>query len=318
MNPTPPAPSPRPKFFGGVLTTQKVKNFLIYMFIRGLVFLAGLLPRTLAMGVGGALGAFFALVVPKELARAESHLAIAFPEWTPAQRHALAKRVFVSLGKTALEFLKMNSQSAQAIVNNVEAVEGREHMEAALARGHGVVCLTGHVGNWEVLPIFTNHLGWRSAVVAQKLYDPRLDELLNGFRSRRGVPVIQRGNVTSSIIRSLRANMLLGILNDQDTNVDSRWVPFFGRLAKTPVGMLRLVRHTGAAVVPVFIARQKSGKNRVYIYPALDLPKTDDVEADLHAGATLCNAALETFLRRFPEQWVWFHARWKSRPPSEV
>jgi KDO2-lipid IV(A) lauroyltransferase len=190
-------------------------------------------------------------------------------------------------------------------------------MEAALKQGRGVVCLTGHIGNWEVLPIFTNFQGWRSAVVAQKLYDPRLDELLNGFRTRRGVPVIQRGNVTSSIIRSLRANMLLGILNDQDTNVDSRWVPFFGRLAKTPVGMLRLARHTGAAVVPVFIARQPSGKNRVYIYPALDLPKSEDVEADLHAGAALCNAALEVFVRRFPEQWVWFHARWKSRPPSE-
>jgi KDO2-lipid IV(A) lauroyltransferase len=110
--------------------------------------------------------------------------------------------------------------------------------------------------------------------------------------------------------------MLLGILNDQDTNVDSRWVPFFGRLAKTPVGMLRLVRRTQAAVVPVFTARQASGKNRVYIYPALDLPVTDDVEADLHAGAALCNRALEEFLRRFPDQWVWFHARWKSRPPG--
>lgn len=316
MNPTPAAPPARRLVFWQALTGQKIKNFLIYVFIRGLVFLAGCWPRRAILGLGALLGALFAYLVPKERARAEAHLAIAFPEWTSRARRVLAKRVFVCLGQTGMEFLKMNSQSVRAIVASVEGVEGREFMEAALRRGRGVVCLTGHVGNWEVLPIFTNQQGWPSAVVAQKLYDPRLDELLNGFRARRGVQVIQRGNVTGAIIRSLRANMLLGILNDQDTNVDSRWVPFFGRLAKTPVGMLRLVRRTGAAVVPVFIARQPSGKNRVYIYPALDLPVTDDVEADLHAGAALCNLALENFLRRFPEQWVWFHARWKSPPPG--
>jgi KDO2-lipid IV(A) lauroyltransferase len=316
MNEISPVMSSRPPAFWKALSVQKIKNYLICLFIRGLVLFAAVLPAWLALRLGGALGAFFAVVVPRERARAEAHLAIAFPEWTAAQRRALARRVFVCLGQTGLEFLKMNSQSARAIAASVEAVEGREHMEAALQRGHGVVCLTGHIGNWEVLPIFTNHQGWRSAVVAQKLYDPRLDELLNGFRTRRGVQVIQRGNVTSAIIRSLRANMLLGILNDQDTNVDSRWAPFFGQLAKTPVGILRLVRRTQAAVVPVFIARQPSGKNRVYIYPALELPKTGDEEADLHAGAALCNAALENFLRRFPEQWVWFHARWKSKPPA--
>jgi KDO2-lipid IV(A) lauroyltransferase len=297
---------------------QKIKNTLIYWFLRCLLGCADLLPRKTALFLGGALGNLFQWLVPKERKRAEGHLAIAYPEKTPEARHALAKQVFISLGRTALEFLKMNAQSAEVIVANVEAVEGREHMEAALARGKGVVCLTGHIGNWEILPIFTNHQGWKSAVVAQKLYDARLDDLLNGFRARRGVVIIQRGNVTSAIIRTLRSNMLLGMLNDQDTNVDSRWAPFFGRLAKTPVGILRLTRRTGAAVVPVFTARQPNGKNRVYIYPALDLPNTRDEEQDLRAGAQVCNQAIEAFIRRFPEQWVWFHARWKSRPPEEI
>jgi KDO2-lipid IV(A) lauroyltransferase len=260
----------------------------------------------------------FAQVVPKERMRAERHLAIAFPNESPEALRALARRVFKAVGQTGMEFLRMNSMTTQAIVNTVEQVEGREHLEAALARGKGVVCLTGHIGNWELLPIFTTAQGWKTAVVAQKLYDPRLDELLNGFRARRGVTIIQRGNVTTSIIRSLRSNMLLGMLNDQDTNVDSRWAPFFGRLAKTPIGMFRLTRRTGAAVVPVFTARQPNGKNRVYIYPALDLKATDQEERDLLEGATLSNAAIEAFIRRFPEQWVWFHARWKSAPPPDA
>lgn len=297
---------------------QKIKNTLIYYFLHALLWFAGLLPQKVCLTLGGILGHLFQFLVPKERKRAEGHLAIAYPELSLTVRSALARQVFIALGRTALEFLKMFSQTTNSIVSMVEAVEGREYLEAALARGKGVVCLTGHIGNWELLPIFTNSQGWKSAVVAQKLYDVRLDELLNGFRAKHGVLVIQRGNVTSTIIRSLRSNMLLGMLNDQDTSVDSRWAPFFGTLAKTPVGIFRLVRRTGAVVVPVFTARQSSGKNRVYIYPALDLPVTGDEEQDLQAGASACNQALEKFIRRFPEQWVWFHARWKSRPPAEA
>lgn len=295
---------------------QKLKNFLIFQFLRGLLRCAGWLPQRLALGLGALLGAAFHALVARDRRRAEANLALAFPERTLEDRRRLARRVFVSLGRTALEFLRMHSLPPARIAALVEGAEGREHMEAARAKGRGVLCLTAHAGNWEILPIYTNLQGWPSAVVAQKLYDPRLDDLLNGYRERCGVQVIQRGHVTGAIIRCLRQNMLLGILNDQDTEVDSRWAPFFGRPAKTPVGMLRLARRTGAAVVPVFIARQASGRNRITIEPELDLPDTGDEEADLAAGAALCNQAIEKFIRRFPDQWVWFHGRWKSAPPA--
>jgi len=106
------------------------------------------------------------------------------------------------------------------------------------------------------------------------------------------------------------------VLNDQDTDVDSRWAPFFGRPAKTPVGIFRLIRKTGSALVPIFIARQPSGKNRVYIEPEIPLPASEDLEADLQAGAARSNQVIERFVRRFPDQWVWFHQRWKSRQPE--
>jgi len=297
---------------------QKVKNTLIYLFLRGLLAFAGLLPQRVALALGGCLGVIFHAVVPKERQRTRDHLALAFPEMSALARQDLARRVFISLGRTALEFMRMQSLSAQRIAELVESAEGREHMEAALARQRGVVCLTAHAGNWEILPICTGQQGWPAMVVAQKLYDARLDGLLNGFRERNGVKVIRRGNVTTAIIRGLHANMLLGILNDQDTDVDSRWAPFFGRPAKTPVGMLRLVRRTGSAVVPVFIARQPSGRNRIYIQPEVSLPVTADEDADLIEGARRCNQVIEHFIRRFPDQWVWFHARWKSRPPEGV
>jgi KDO2-lipid IV(A) lauroyltransferase len=162
-----------------------------------------------------------------------------------------------------------------------------------------------------------NQQGWPAAVVAQQLYDARLDDVLNGFREKHDVLLIKRGNVTKEIIRCLHRNMLLGILNDQDTDVDSRWAPFFGRSAKTPVGIFRLARKMGSAVLPIFIARSASGKNRIYIEPELVVPATTDEGADLQEAARRCNQVIEKYVRRFPEQWVWFHPRWKSRPPGE-
>jgi KDO2-lipid IV(A) lauroyltransferase len=295
---------------------QKIKNTAIFWFLRALLAAVSCLPMRLARWLGAGMGALFHACVKRERDLARSHLQQAFPEWTPQACAVMAKRVFVSLGRTAMEFLKMNSYSPQRILSLVEGVDGREHMEAALTRGKGVVCLVAHVGNWELLPVFTSQQGWSTAVVAQKLYDPRLDALLNGFRTRSGVQVLKRDNITTAIIRCLRANKLLGILNDQDTDVDSRWAPFFGRLAKTPVGILRLARRTGAAVVPVFTARQPGGGNRITILPALSLPLTQDEEADLQEGARQCNQVIEDFIRRYPDQWVWFHRRWKSQPPA--
>lgn len=296
---------------------QRIKNNLIYITLKGLKFSVRWLPYRIALFLGGLLGACFYAWVPREREKARQNLGLAFPDMSGPEKSVLTRRIFISIGRNALEFMKMNSYTTEQIISLVEGVEGREHMENAHNQGQGVICLTAHLGNWEILPIFTNQQGWPSAVVAQRLYDTRLDEMLNRFREERGVVVIKRGNITRGIIRCLRSNMLLGVLNDQDTDVDARWAPFFGRPAKTPVGILRLARKTGARIVPVFIARQASGRNRIYLEPAIVLPKTGDEENDLLEGARLCNQQIEKYVRRFPEQWVWFHSRWKSRPGNE-
>jgi KDO2-lipid IV(A) lauroyltransferase len=193
-------------------------------------------------------------------------------------------------------------------------VEGREHLEAALTAGRGVICLTAHFGNWEIMPVFTSAQGWATAVVAQKLYDQRLDTLLNHAREAHGIRVIKRGALTREIIRALRANSLLGVLNDQDTRVDARWAPFFGRPAKTPIGLFRLARRIGSPILPMFIERHVGLGHRLVIHPALAIAWSKDEEADLTMGARLANAAIEKQIRHSPTQWVWFHQRWKSQP----
>lgn len=292
---------------------QQIKNNLILWALNGALRAVGWLNHRQVLAAGGCLGGWFHDLVSRDRERARAHLELAYPRLSHSECGRIARRVFVHMGQNAFEFLKMNSLETPQILALVEAVEGRENMERARAKGCGVVCLTAHLGNWEILPIFTNAQGWPSAVVAQQLYDARLDATLNAFRETHGVKVLKRQAITRDIIRCLRQNMLLGILNDQDTRVDSRWAPFFGRSAKTPVGILRLARKTKAAVVPIFIARQPSGRNRIYIDPELPFAVTGDEEADLRRGAELCNQAIEKYVRRFPEQWVWFHQRWKSR-----
>ncbi len=296
---------------------QKIKNTLIYLALRSLLLAVNLLPYSLVAGAGEFLGGRFYAWVPKERERALRNLAQAYPEVPEATRTQWAARVFVSFGRSALELLKMFTWPARRITALVEAMEGMEHMRAARELGRGVLCLTAHLGNWEIIPLCTLQQGWPTGAVAQTLYDPRLDMLINRFREQRGLVMIKRQQMTRDIIRALRANLLLGILNDQDTGVDSRWAPFFGRPAKTPVGVFRLARKLGTPVVPVFIARQPNKKYRIYIEPALRLPRTADEEQDLREGARLANVVIEKYVRRFPDQWVWFHQRWKSPPPEE-
>ncbi|MCD4812251.1 lysophospholipid acyltransferase family protein [bacterium] len=280
--------------------------------------MVALIPHPLAKAIGRFLGARFYDWVPKERNRALQNFEQAYPDMTTAVRSGLVRDVFVNLGQNALELFEMLSYTTARIIRLVEGVEGAEHMQSALAKGKGVLCLTGHLGNWEILPVYMYHMGWPAAVVAQVLYDQRLDTLLNEFRGKHNVQVIKRSKVTSEIIRSLRRNMLLGILNDQDTGVDSRFAPFYGKPAKTPVGIFRLARKIGTPVVPVFITRQANGRHKIYIEPALDFQVSDNEEKDLQACALAGNLAIEKYVRLFPEQWVWFHRRWKSRPEGEA
>ena len=293
---------------------KKIKNNIIYLGLKSLQILVLAFPWRLTLKVGAVLGWLFYCLVPKEVRKARKSISIAFPEISDKARGKLIPKVFMATGKNALEFLKLTSMSTAQIAKLVEEVIGWENIEKALAKGKGVLCFTAHLGNWEIIPIMTAYKKQSTAVIAQKLYDTRLDDFINNFRKKHKIKVIQRGKFIREIMRCLKKNMLLGILNDQATSVDSRWIPFFGNLAKTPIGTLRLARRTGAAVVPIFINRKASGKHRLVIEKAVEIPKTISEEEDLLKGANLCNQIIERYIREFPEQWVWFHERWKDSP----
>ncbi|MBJ6761335.1 lysophospholipid acyltransferase family protein [Myxococcaceae bacterium JPH2] len=295
---------------------KRLKRFLRYVLIRGVLVLLQFLPLGLATSLGATLGALGFHLAGGERRKALKSLAQAFPEKSEAERLALARACFRHLGAAALEVSCARTLDP-ALEGWVEWPQAdRAVLEAALARGKGVVFVSGHVGNWELLARRVARSGYPSQSIAKETSDPRLTALVGDFRARGGVRSIWRGQegAARAMLRALRSGEILGILIDQDTKVQSVFVPFFGELAATPRAAADLALRTGAAVVVGFC--QRSGKGYRLFMEEVPAPPAEDREAGVLALTAALNARIEAAIRRAPEQWVWMHQRWKTRPTA--
>ena len=198
-------------------------------------------------------------------------------------------------------------------------VEGEENFDAAARCGKGVLLLTGHLGAWELIPFARRVPGQPMYFVVRPIDNPRVDALVNQYRSCSGNLPINKDEAARGALRVLRKGGVVGILADQNTMIEEAvFVDFFGVPAATTSGLARLARHTGASVVPAYTYWDESvGKYRVCAEPALVLERTDDEQADIRTYTARFNQVLEAAIRRFPDQWLWAHRRWKNRPPGE-
>ncbi|WP_163990505.1 lysophospholipid acyltransferase family protein [Pyxidicoccus caerfyrddinensis] len=293
---------------------KRLKRFLRYLLIRGVLLLLQPLPLGVARALGARLGALAYTLVGGERRKALKSLAVAFPEKSDAERQAVARDAFRHLGAAALEVACTGAldRGLERLVAWPE--EDRRVLETALARGRGVVFVSGHVGNWELLARRVARAGYPSQSIAKETTDPRLTELVGRFRERGGVRSIWRGQegAARAMLRALRSGEILGILIDQDTRVQSLFVPFFGQLAATPRAAADLAIRTGAAVVTGFCHRVEGGYH--LSMEEVPVPQTDDREAAALELTAALSARIEAAIRRTPEQWVWMHQRWKTRP----
>ncbi|MBM7119053.1 lysophospholipid acyltransferase family protein [Archangium primigenium] len=295
---------------------KRLKRFLRYLLVRAVLGFVSALPLGLARTLGAGFGRFAFAVAGGERRKALKSLARAFPERSDAERHALARASFRHLGMAAFEVGATTSLDA-----NLEHLvrwdaEDRAVLEAALARGKGVVFVSGHVGNWELLARRVARAGYPSQSIAKETTDPRLTALVERFRAQGGVRSIWRGQegAARAMLRALKAGEILGLLIDQDTRVQSLFVPFFGELAATPRAAADLALRTGAAVVVGFCQREGQGY-RLWT-EEVAWPAGPDREADALGLTAALSARIEAAIRRAPEQWVWMHQRWKTRPPA--
>lgn len=275
------------------------------------------LPWSVAQGLGAFAGWVAYLLLGRDRRLASAHLRDAFgSSLSPATCRRITRRVFMHLGKTALEWFVIGRLSPSQIRRLVD-VHGLVNLERALAKGHGVIALSAHGGNWELLALALASLGFKGGVVARPLRYPEYEGFLLRLRARQGVRTYARGSV-KEIARVLRDNQIIGVMPDQDIDsLEGVFVEFFGRPTYTPVGPAALALMTGAPMLPCFIVR--TGRRfRVIIEEPIPILRTEDRTQDLLQITQMWSRMVEAYLRCYPDQWVWMHRRWKTEPPESV
>jgi len=301
------------------VSLRRLRNDALYFPVRALFELGGRLPLPLLAALGAPLGRALLPLSRRDWQRATVHLAVAFPELDPAARRRLLRRSATHLGRTLGEVIWLWRARAEQVVAAC-ALSGLEHVERAFAAGRGAIFVTGHCGNWELLNARVGLAGVPLLVAVRELFDPRFDQLVTDLRARFGVEVVARGaGAGRRLLRALGSNRLAGLLIDQDIrDIPGVFVPFFGRPAWTPSGAATLALRAGSPILPIFIHRRPDGSHLAEIQPPLPVPTTGaDGErvVELTAAAT---AAIERQIRAHPEQWVWMHRRWRTRPEGEL
>ena len=225
----------------------------------------------------------------------------------------LVRSSFQNMGKNLMEFMQLPSMSAETI-HQLVTLEGREHIDRALAQGRGAIVLTAHFGNWELLGASILANGYTIRGITRQLRSKRLETIVSSYREKVGWQGIDRDRSVREVLRCLKRNELIAILADVDTRTRGIFVDFFGRPAYTPYSPVALALRTGAAILPTFIIRQPDDSHRAVVEAPLALQQSGDKEQDLLVNTQRFTKVIESYIRRYPEQWIWMHERWKTQP----
>ncbi len=293
-------------------------NRLQYAPLAVLVRFVGVLPRPVARGFGILLGRLAYYLHPRLRRVGLRNLQLAFPEKSLSERRAILHGVYTSLGMLLAEFCLFPYYTAGNSAQ-VAVYQGMENFEAAERRGRGVLLLTAHFGGWEVGSFFHSLQGHPIRIVVRPLDNAYVDALVTKYRTLHGNTVVNKQDFARGLLTAMRNKETVGILMDTNmTPPQGVFVPFFGIPACTASGLARVALHTGAAVVPAFtIWDPELRKYRVEFDPALELIRTGDDEADALANTAMFNRTIESYVRKYPNQWLWVHRRWKTRPSGE-
>jgi Kdo2-lipid IVA lauroyltransferase/acyltransferase len=247
------------------------------------------------------------------------NLAMAFSEKSEAERRRILRGVFTSLGRQLAELCQFPRYTPENI-DEVVVYDGLENYERAYARGKGVLFLTGHFGGWE-LSAFTHSLhGHWLHVVMRPMDNPYLDRLLQGYRTMYGNKTVDKDDFVRGLLAAMKAGETVGILMDTNmTPPQGVFVDFFGIPACTASGLARIALRTDAAVLPGFTIWDPAlRKYWLRFDPALKLIRTGDLEADIAANTQMFTRVIEDYVRKYPDQWLWVHRRWKTRPEGQL
>ena len=278
----------------------------------------GAMPRPLARFAGARTAALLFWMRPGLRAAATENLKLAFPAWSKKQRRAAIRGMVRQLGWMAAEFAHFPRYTKDNIERSV-LLDGFENFAAAQAQGNGVLFLTGHMSAWELAPFAQALFGNPLHFLARPIDNARVDALVTKYRCLGGNLPIDKNQSARSVLKILGAGGTVGILADNNTSPsEGVFVDFFGMSACTTAGLARFAMHTGAAVVPGFLHwDDPHRKYRLCFEPAVEVVRTGNDAADIRENTQRFTRVIENYVRRHPDQWLWVHRRWKTRPPGD-
>ncbi|HXU47871.1 MAG TPA: lysophospholipid acyltransferase family protein [Candidatus Binatia bacterium] len=283
----------------------------------GLKFL-GILPRSVARFVGATSAAAAYYLRPPLRRAAIFNLQLAFPQWTDKERKRAVRHMIQQIGWMAGEFSQFPKYT-RANIERTVALDGYENFDAARRRGKGVLFLTGHMSAWELAPFAQALYGNPLHFLVRPIANAKVDALINRYRCLSGNRPIEKNRSARAVLRVLSEGGTVGVLSDHNTSLEEGvFVDFFGIPASTTSGLARLALRTDAAVVPGFLSWDRERrKYRLCFEPAVELSRSSDEEADVRENTQRFTRVIEDYVRAHPDQWLWVHKRWKTRPPGE-
>ena len=275
-----------------------------------------LLPYDVLLALGWAFGHLYYLLVKKQRERAVAQMMPAL-NISETEARRLVRASFINLARNMLDIMYMPNLNEKNLSDYIE-IDHLERMQAALAEGHGVVVLTGHIGTWEWLSASFTLNGLPVTAIAKLQPNAEYSRVLDDLRATIHVEIFNRGtNELRAAGRALKEGKILGFLADQDAGPGGAFIKFLGKTASTPMGPAVFSRRFNAPVLPAFIIRKEDGRHLVKIGEVMHFEDTGDTDADLLRFTEQMTKILEQTIREHPTQWLWFQKRWNTPPEMQ-
>lgn len=294
-----------------------------YFLARLMLSALGACPRSLAVAIGRTLGFFGYFALPHLRRVGQRNLQLALPEKSKKEHRRLVRGCFDSLGRQLGEFSqfpKATPESLHTLVRDGDYDAGDyDKFQKAQAEKRGVIFVAAHLGSWELLVFAQSAFGEPLSFMVRRIDNPRIEEMIEGVRTRFGNRPLDKRDAAIIALRTLREGGRVGILVDLNSHPhEGVFVPFFGRLACTTAGVAALALRTNAVIVPICAVWDRWEKAYViHGGPVLEVERTGDRNRDLELNTARFTEVIEKQIRAHPDQWLWVHKRWKTRPPGE-
>ncbi|MDQ1328034.1 MAG: hypothetical protein QG641_1319 [Candidatus Poribacteria bacterium] len=296
--------------------TRRLSDYLVYTSVLAVGFIARRLSLRLALELGSGIGNLVYAILKKRRIIALNNLRMVFKDKQDAEIREIAKQSFQNVGKTLIEFLRFPKYDVQQIKGMVR-LEGEEYLKQAILSDNGVIIVTAHFGNWELIFHILAGMTDKLSAVAQRFKNQGLDKLTNKYRIIHGGEIIEKKLAIKQVLLNLRKGFCVIILNDQNAGDNGIFVDFLGVPASTAKGAVAFAMRTGATILNVFDVRQSDGSHVIKISEPMKIESSGDLQKDVKEGVKRITQALEQMIYEYPSQWLWMHNRWKTKIPKE-